>query len=464
MFTAEVYANRRKRLLSGIKSGLLLFTGNSEVGMNYPSNTYRFRQDSTFLYFFGLDEPDLAAIIDAESGEEIIFGNDVSIDDIIWMGPQPAMADKAARVGVKKVMPYSNLEDYITKAVTSGREVHYLPPYRDNTKILLNRMLGIPFGELKQNASEQFIKGVVALREIKEAVEIAEMDKAADIGYAMHYTAMKMVKTGIIEQELVGIMEGISISNGTMPSFPIILSQNGETLHNHSHHQVLTDGRLLVIDAGAETNMHYASDFTRTLPSGGKFTGKQRDIYTIVSTANNMAIDMIRPGITYREVHLAAGKILAQGLINLGLMKGNAEEAVAAGAHALFMPHGLGHQMGLDVHDMEDLGENFVGYDDVHIRATQFGMRSLRMGKELKPGHVITVEPGCYFIPALIEKWKSENINSSFINFEKLKDYYNFGGIRLEDDVLVTDKGCRLLGAKRLPVTADDVEREMNDN
>ncbi len=464
MFTAEVYANRRKRLLSGIKSGLLLFTGNSEVGMNYPSNTYRFRQDSTFLYFFGLDEPDLAAIIDAESGEEIIFGNDVSIDDIIWMGPQPAMADKAARVGVKKVMPYSNLEDYITKAVTSGREVHYLPPYRDNTKILLNRMLGIPFGELKQNASEQFIKGVVALREIKEAVEIAEMDKAADIGYAMHYTAMKMVKTGIIEQELVGIMEGISISNGTMPSFPIILSQNGETLHNHSHHQVLTDGRLLVIDAGAETNMHYASDFTRTLPSGGKFTGKQRDIYTIVSTANNMAIDMIRPGITYREVHLAAGKILAQGLINLGLMKGNAEEAVAAGAHALFMPHGLGHQMGLDVHDMEDLGENFVGYDDVHIRATQFGLRSLRMGKELKPGHVITVEPGCYFIPALIEKWKSENINSSFINFEKLKDYYNFGGIRLEDDVLVTDKGCRLLGAKRLPVTADDVEREMNDN
>lgn len=464
MFTAEVYANRRKRLVSGIKSGILLFTGNSEVGMNYPSNTYRFRQDSTFLYFFGLDEPDLAAVIDAESGEEIIFGNDVSIDDIIWMGPQPAMADKADKVGVKRVISYTALEDYIAKAVSSGRKVHYLPPYRDNTKILLNRMLGIPFGELKQNASEPFIKGVVALREIKEAVEIAEMDKAADIGYAMHYTAMKMVKTGIIEQELVGIMEGISISNGTMPSFPIILSQNGETLHNHSHHQVLTDGRLLVIDAGAETNMHYASDFTRTLPSGGKFTARQRDIYTIVSTANNMAIDMIRPGITYREVHLAAGKILAQGLINLGLMKGNAEEAVATGAHALFMPHGLGHQMGLDVHDMEDLGENYVGYDDLHIRATQFGLRSLRMGKELKPGHVITVEPGCYFIPALIEKWKSENINSSFINFEKLKDYYNFGGIRLEDDVLVTDKGCRFLGAKRLPVTADDVEREMNDN
>src|SRR3989339_837752 len=425
MFSKEVYANRRLKLVSGIKSGILLFTGNSEVGMNYPSNTYRFRQDSSFLYFFGLDEPDLAAVIDAESGEEIIFGNDVSIDDIIWMGPQPAMADKAAGVGVKKVLPFDNL---------------------------------------KQSASEEFIKGVVALREIKEAVEIAEMDKAADIGYAMHFTAMKMVKTGIVEQELVGIMEGISISNGTMPSIPIILSQNGETLHNHSHHQILTDGRLLVIDAGAETNMHYASDFTRTLPAGGKFTSRQRDIYTIVSTANNLAIDMIRPGITYREVHLAAGKILAQGLINLGIMKGNADEAVAAGAHALFMPHGLGHQMGLDVHDMEDLGENYVGYDNVHVRATQFGLRSLRMGKELKPGHVITVEPGCYFIPALIEKWKIEKINSEFINFDKLADYYQFGGIRLEDDILVTEKGCRLLGARRLPITADDVEREMSEN
>ncbi len=464
MFSKEVYVNRRAKLISGIKSGIALFIGNSEVGMNYPSNTYRFRQDSNFLYFFGLDEPDLAAVIDAETGEEIIFGNDVSIDDIIWMGPQPAISDKAAKVGVKKVLPFENLEEYISKAASKGRKIHYLPPYRDNTKIILNKFIGVPFSDLKQGASEEFIKSVVALREIKEAVEIAEMDKAADIGYAMHFTAMKMVKTGLIEQELVGIMEGISISNGTMPSFPIILSQNGETLHNHSHHQVLTDGRLLVIDAGAETNMHYASDFTRTLPAGGKFTDRQKDIYTIVSTANNMAIDMIRPGITYRDVHLAAGKILAQGLINLGLMKGNAEEAVEAGAHALFMPHGLGHQMGLDVHDMEDLGENYVGYDDVHVRATQFGLKSLRMGKELRPGHVITVEPGCYFIPALIEKWKSENINTNFINFDKLKDYYQFGGVRLEDDVLVTERGCRLLGAARLPITVDDVERKMNDN
>jgi Xaa-Pro aminopeptidase len=462
MFSKEVYVNRRAKLTKSVNSGVMLFMGNSEVGMNYPSNTYRFRQDSNFLYFFGLDQPDLAAVIDAESGEEILFGNDVSIDDIIWMGPQPAMSDKAAGVGVVKVLPYNELEGYIATVKAQGRAIHYLPPYRDNTKIKLNSMLGIPFSQLKEMASELFIKGVVALREIKESCEIEEMDKAANIGYMMHFTAMKMAKTGMVEQELVGIMEGISISNGTMPSFPIILSQNGETLHNHSHHQVLTDGRLLVIDAGAETNMHYASDFTRTIPSGGKFTPRQRDIYTIVSTANNLAIDMIRPGITYREVHLAAAKVLAKGLINLGLMKGDADEAVAAGAHALFMPHGLGHQMGMDVHDMEDLGENFVGYDDTHKRATMFGLRSLRMGKELKAGHVITVEPGCYFIPALIDKWREEGINSDFINFDKLVDYYNFGGIRLEDDILVTNNGCRLLGSSRLPVTVEDVEREMS--
>lgn len=464
MFSKEVYVNRRANLAKKVKSGVMLFMGNSDIGMNYPSNTYRFRQDSSFLYFFGLDEPDLAAVIDADSGEEIIFGNDVSIDDIIWMGPQPAMTDKAAQVGVKKVLPYSSLEEYIAKIKSSSKKVHYLPPYRDNIKIAINKMLGIDFPAIKDSASQEMIRAVVSLREIKERCEIEEMDNAANIGYMMHYTAMKMVKPGIVEQELVGIMEGISISNGSMPSFPIILSQNGETLHNHSHHQILTDGRLLVIDAGAETNSHYASDFTRTLPSGGKFTSSQSDIYTIVSTANNLAIDMIRPGITYREVHLAAVRVLAQGLINIGLMKGDVDEAVAAGAHALFMPHGLGHQMGLDVHDMEDLGENFVGYSDNFIRSTQFGLRSLRMGKELKPGHVITVEPGCYFIPALIEKWKREGTNSNFINFDKLVDYYNFGGIRLEDDALVTEKGCRLLGSKRLPITVEEVELEMSGN
>ena len=462
MFSKEVYTNRRKALASGIKSGILLFLGNSEAGINYIDNTYRFRQDSSFLYFFGLDAPDLAAVIDVESGEEIIFGNDVTIDDIIWMGPQPAMMDKAASVGVNRVLPSDELGKYLDKAKSSGRKIHFLPPYRYHNRIQLFKMLGADFDNQRELASEEFIKGVVALREIKDKYEIAELDKAADIGYAMHYTAMRMAKAGMVEQELVGLMEGIAISHGTMPSFPIILSQNGETLHNHTHHQILTEGRLLVMDAGAETNMHYASDFTRTIPAGGKFTQKQKDIYNIVSAANDLATAMTKPGITYRSVHLAAVRVLAQGLINLGLMKGDVDEAVAAGAHALFMPHGLGHQMGLDVHDMEDLGEKYVGYDSEHIRATQFGLKSLRMGKMLRPGHVITNEPGCYFIPALIEKWKNEGINKDFINFDKLADYYNFGGIRIEDDILVTENGCRLLGEKRLPNTPESVEAEMS--
>lgn len=463
MFKKEVYINRRRELANSVKSGLLLFLGNSEVGFNYPSNTYTFRQDSSFLYFFGLDEPDLAAVIDAESGEEIIFGNDVTMDDVIWMGPQPKMSDKAALAGVTKVMAADSLEGYLKRAVKSGRKVHFLPPYRDANKIFLNSVLGVPFAEMRAQASVEFIKGVVALREIKQDVEIAEMEDASNIGYTMHYTAMKMLREGMIEQELVGVMEGIAHSQGPMASFPIILSQNGETLHNHTHHQVLTSGRLLVIDAGAENRNHYASDFTRTLPVSGKFTQQQQDIYTIVSQANNLAIGLVKPGIAYREVHKAALRLMAQGLKNIGLMKGDIDDAVEQGAVALFMPHGLGHQIGLDVHDMEDLGENFVGYDDKTVRSSQFGLASLRMGKELRKGHVITVEPGCYFIPALIDKWRNEGINKDFINFKALESYYSFGGIRLEDNVLVTDKSCRLLGSGRLPVTVEEVEKAMGE-
>lgn len=463
MFKKEVYINRRRELANSVKSGLLLFLGNSEVGFNYPSNTYTFRQDSSFLYFFGLDEPDLAAVIDAESGEEIIFGNDVTMDDVIWMGPQPKMSDKAALAGVTKVMAADSLEEYLKRALKSGRKVHFLPPYRDANKIFLNSVLGVPFAEMRAQASVEFIKGVVALREIKQDVEIAEMEDSSNIGYTMHYTAMKMLREGMIEQELVGVMEGIAHSQGPMASFPIILSQNGETLHNHTHHQVLTSGRLLVIDAGAENRNHYASDFTRTLPVSGKFTQQQQDIYTIVSQANNLAIGLVKPGIAYREVHKAALRLMAQGLKNIGLMKGDVDEALEQGAVALFMPHGLGHQLGLDVHDMEDLGENFVGYDEKTVRSSQFGLASLRMGKELRKGHVITVEPGCYFIPALIDKWRNEGINKDFINFKALESYYSFGGIRLEDNVLVTERSCRLLGSGRLPVTVEEVEKAMGE-
>lgn len=462
MFSKEVYVNRRCELRKRMgEDGLVLLLGNSEASANYPSNTYKFRQDSTFLYFFGLQDPDFAAIIDLDSGDEILFGNDVDMDDIIWMGPQPSVAEKAASVGVEASRPFSSLPEVLAAAAKVGRKIHYLPPYRGVNKIRLHQMLGIPFEQLKEKASISLIKACVSLREIKEACEIAEIDHACNIGYAMHMTAMKMAKLGVCEQELAGLMEGISASNGFMPSFPIILSQHGETLHNHNHSLKLTDGKLLLIDAGAESNMNYCSDFTRTFPSSGKFTQRQKDIYTIVATANNLGVDMSRPGLTYREVHLAACKVLAQGLINLGLMKGNADDAVAAGAHALFMPHGLGHQMGIDVHDMEDYGENYVGYDDKIKRSEQFGLASLRMGKELRPGHVVTVEPGCYFIPALIEKWKSEGLNKDFINYDKLEAFYDFGGIRIEDDILITESGCRLLGAKRLPNSVEAVEAAM---
>lgn len=461
MFAKEIYISRRERLMQKIGSGLILLLGNSEASSNYPANTYKFRQDSSFLYFFGHSEPDMAAILDPQSGDQILFGNNVDMDDIIWMGPQPTIAEKGAQVGISHTEPFAALATYLKQAQDQGRKVHFLPPYRNHNKILLNELLGIPVRALKEEASVELIKAVVDLRIIKEQCELEEIHKACDIGYTMHFTAMKLARLGMVEQELAGVMEGIAHSQGAMTSFPTILSQNGETLHNHSHHQILTEGRLIVIDAGAENNMNYCSDFTRTIPSSGKFTQQQKEIYNIVAAANNLAEGMARPGLTYKDVHLASCRVLAQGLKNLGLMKGDVDEAVAAGAHALFMPHGLGHNMGLDVHDMEDLGQIYVGYDDTYRPSTQFGLASLRMGKMLHAGHVLTVEPGCYFIPALIDQWEAEGTNKDFINFDALDAYRTFGGIRLEDDIVVTETGCRLLGSKRLPITPEEVEKEM---
>lgn len=462
MFSKDIYISRRTRLAESLKSGVLLFLGNSEASYNYPNNQYLFRQDSTFLYYFGLDAPDLAAIIDLDNGKQIIFGNDVDIDDIIWMGPQPSIAEQAAEVGITETHPFKALAEYVKDALSKGREVHYLPPYRNHNKMLLNSMLNIPFDLLKEKSSVEFIKAVVAMRLIKEPCEILEIEKACDLGYTMHYTAMKMMKLGMVEQDLVGIMEGIARTSYAV-SFPIILSQHGETLHNHKHNEILTDGRLCVIDAGVEIASHYASDNTRTLPTGGKFTEQQKEIYSIVSAAQDFALEIAKPGITYTEVHLDVARLMLQGLKNIGLVKGDIDEAVAAGAQALFMPHGLGHHMGLDVHDMEDLGENYVGYDEDHVRSTQFGLSSLRMGNVLRPGHVVSDEPGIYFIPALIDKWKAEGTCKDFINFDALEAYKTFGGIRIEDDFLVTESGCRLLGHNRLPHTVEEVEKEMSE-
>ena len=461
MFETSVYKNRRARLKEKVKSGLVLILGNGEAPANYTDNTYKFRQDSSFLYFFGLNQPGFAGVIDIDSGDEYIFGNDVDMDDIIWMGPQPSVKDMAARVGVSKTAPFARLAVCMKTAISQGRRIHFLPPYRFRNMLLLEELLGIRPALVKNYASLELIKAVVDLRSVKEPCEIEEITKACNIGYEMHTAAMRNCKPGVKEQYIAGLIEGIAASYGSMVSFPVILSQNGETLHNHDHSQILQEGRMMLTDAGAEEVSHYCSDFTRTVPVGGKFLTRQKEVYNIVLAANNKAIEIAKPGVTYQYVHLEVCKVLAQGLKDLGLMKGDVNEAVAAGAHALFMPHGLGHMMGLDVHDMEDLGQIYVGYDDETRPIDQFGTSSLRMGRRLQEGFVITDEPGCYFIPALIDQWRAQGMHKEFLNYDKIETFKDFGGIRLEDDILIIPGGSRFLGDKRTPITVEEVEEIM---
>ena len=438
-----------------------MILGNGEAPANYTDNTYKFRQDSSFLYFFGLNQPGFAGVIDIDSGDEYIFGNDVDMDDIIWMGPQPSVKDMAARAGVSKTAPFARLADCMKTAISQGRRIHFLPPYRFRNMLLLEELLGIRPALVKNYASLELIKAVVDLRSVKEPCEIEEITKACNIGYEMHTAAMRNCKPGVKEQYIAGLIEGIAASYGSMVSFPVILSQNGETLHNHDHSQILQEGRMMLTDAGAEEVSHYCSDFTRTVPVGGKFLTRQKEVYNIVLAANNKAIEIAKPGVTYQYVHLEVCKVLAQGLKDLGLMKGDVNEAVAAGAHALFMPHGLGHMMGLDVHDMEDLGQIYVGYDDETRPIDQFGTSSLRMGRRLQEGFVITDEPGCYFIPALIDQWRAQGMHKEFLNYDKIETFKDFGGIRLEDDILIIPGGSRFLGDKRTPITVEEVEEIM---
>ncbi|MCK5839838.1 MAG: aminopeptidase P family protein, partial [Bacteroidales bacterium] len=400
-------------------------------------------------------------VIDFDEGTDIIFGNDVEIDDIIWMGPQKSLSEKAGDVGVVKTNPFNDLFSKIDKAIKNGRRIHFLPPYRGENIILLEKLLGISPTKIKDYVSVELIKAVVELRSIKDKFEIIEIEKACVIGYEMHTTSMRMARPGIYESEIAGRIEGIALSKGAGVSFPVILSINGQTLHNHYHGNTLTKGRMMVTDAGAETTMHYASDITRTVPVGGKFDQRQKEIYEIVLKANTNAIDAAKPGILNRDLHLLAAKTLAGGLKDVGLIKGDIDAAVAQGAHALFMPHGLGHMMGLDVHDMEDFGENFVGYNDEIKRSDQFGLAFLRLGRRHETGFVFTVEPGCYFIPALIDKWKAEGKFNEFINYDKLESYKDFGGIRIEDDVLITETGHRVLG-KPIPKTVAEIEETMS--
>ncbi len=460
MFQAHVYTNRRKEIRSQIDTGILLILGNQEASYNYPANTYHFRQDSNFLYFFGLDLYNLVGIMDVDNDKDYIFGNDVDIEDIIWMGPQPSISVQAKQAGVANTANLAALASFVADVQKQGRKIHILPTYRGEHILQLADLLSVYHKEVKEYVSVDLIKAVVSLREIKDEFEIAEIEKAVDIAYVMHTTSMRMAYPGRIEREIAGTIEGISLAQGGPVSFPIILSVHGETLHNHAHGNVLELGRMMVTDAGAETTMHYSSDITRTVPVGGKFNDRQKGIYQAVLDANIQAIAAIKPGIKYRDIHFLAAIVLVEGLKKVGLMKGDTAVAVAAEAHTLFMPHGLGHQMGLDVHDMESLGENYVGYDENTKRATTFGTAYLRMAKVLKPGIVLTVEPGCYFIPALIDQWKAENKHAEFINYDLLETYKDFGGIRIEDDILVTENGHRVLG-KPIPKTIKEIEATM---
>ena len=458
MFKPETYIQRRKLLKKEVGSGLLLFLGNEESPMNYRDNTYHFRQDSSFLYFFGLDSPGLAAIVDIDENKDVLFGDDIGIEDIIWMGNLPKMKDRALEVGVRHTAPRAAFGEAVRKARAAGRPVHFLPPYRADNALVLSGLLGIPVKKIKANASLELIKAVIDQRLYKSKEEVREIETAVEISQAMFLAAMKLAKPGRYEHEISGAMEGIALSRGGRLAFPPIVTINGQTLHNHFHGNVLVKGRLLVMDVGAEAASSYASDITRTVPVGGRFNRRQKDVYEIVLSGQETGIRAMKPGVMFKEIHLKTARVMASGLKDIGLMKGNIEAAVAAGAHALFFPHGLGHNMGLDVHDMENLGENNIGYDKTVERSGQFGLAYLRMAKVLRPGHVMTVEPGLYFIPALVEKWRKEKKFRDFIAYDEVEKYLDFGGARIEDNVLVTEKGHRVLGPL-IPKTVADIEK-----
>lgn len=457
MFDVKIYKRRRHRLKRQVKSGILLFLGNEESPMNYPANPYPFRQDSSFLYFFGLDTPSLTGLIDVDEDKEIVFGDDVTVEDIIWMGDLPTLKSRANRAGIGITAPSADLEKTLKEAISQGRKVHYLPPYRPEVAMKIQELLGLDHKLAKEYSSIELIKAVVRQRSFKIREEIMEIERARQITYEMHTTAMRMCRPGLYEKDIVGMMEGIVASAGCNLAFPTIFTINGQTLHNHFHGNILKKGRLIVNDSGAESEMHYASDVTRTFPVTGKFTQKQREIYEIVLKTQLNSIRMMKPGIRFKNVHIKAAKTIVSGLKELGLMKGDVAEAVKAGAHALFFPHGLGHMLGLDVHDMEDLGEDFVGYNKETKRSKQFGLAYLRFARELHPGYVLTVEPGIYFIPALINKWIAEKKHRQFINYKRVDEYRDFGGIRIEDDVLVTKDGRRVLG-EPVPKTIGEIE------
>jgi len=463
LFGKQTYVQRRAVLKEQVGSGIILLTGNNDSPANYPSNAYRFRQDSSFLYYFGQHREGLAGIIDIDNNREYLVGNDIDIEDIVWFGSVDSVADMAAQSGVANTLTMAQMADYLKKAKAEGRTIHFLPPYRHDLMIQLMDILGIHPSQQRAQASVKLIMAVVNQRAVKTPEEIAEIERACAIGYEMHTTAMKMCRPGISEQEIAGRISGIASSKGCMVSFQSIVSMHGEIMHGYPSPRPLEAGRLLLCDAGAETNENYCSDNTRTTPISGRFTQRQKEIYNIVEQCHDYALTLAAPGVKWWDVHFGVCRLMTDKLKELGLMKGDTEEAVRAGAHAMFMPHGLGHMMGMDVHDMEGLGQTYVGFDDeVQPNLEQFGTNCLRCGRRLQEGFVMTDEPGIYFIPALIDDWKASGHCAEFLNFDLLETYKDFGGIRIEDDILITSDGCRYLGKERIPYHINDVEEFIN--
>lgn len=462
LFDKQTYVERRNVLRKRIANGLILLFGNNDSPVNYPSNGYKFRQDSSFLYYFGQHREGLVGVIDADSGEEWLLGNDIDIEDIVWFGQVDSVADMAAQSGVAKSAPMKQLQQLVELARKQGRRIHFLPPYRHDLMIQLMDLTGIHPSRQRAEASVELIKAVIDQRAVKSAGEVAEIERACAIGYEMHTTAMHMCAPGVTEQEIAGRISGIASSKGCIVSFPSILSMHGEIMHGYPSPRPLEAGRLMLCDAGAETNENYCSDNTRTSPITGKFTQRQKEIYQIVVDCHDHALTLAAPGVKWWDVHFGVARLMTERLKELGLMKGDVDAAVEAGAHAMFFPHGLGHMMGMDVHDMEGLGQNYVGFDEeVQPRLDQFGTNALRCGRRLQEGWVMTDEPGIYFIPALIDEWRQTGHCSEFLNFDLLETYKDFGGIRIENDILITHDGCRMLGEKIIPYHINDVEEFM---
>ena len=466
MFSKETYVSRRAELKKLVKSGIIILFGNNDSPANYPNNAYSpFRQDSSFLYYFGQKRDGLVGIIDIDNDMETLIGDDISVEDIVWYGSVDSVHDMAQQVGVANTAPMKTLKTICNDALRQKRKVHFLPPYRFDIKLQVFDLLGIHPNQQKESASMDLIKAVVKMRSAKEPQEIEELERAAVIGYKMHTTAMRMCKPGAIEQNIAGYLKGIAHGYGAMESFATILSQHGEIMHGAPSMNPLEDGRLLLVDAGAETINNYCSDNTRTMPVNGKFTQRQLEIYSIVEECHDYALKAARPGVKYWDVHFGVCRLMTDRLKELGLMKGDTDEAVAAGAHAMFLCHGLGHMMGMDVHDMENFDQINVGFDEeTRPNLEQFGTNCLRMGRRLEEGFVVTDEPGIYFIPALIDDWRSKGLHKDFINYDMLETYKDFGGIRIEDDLLITKDGCRFLGKDRILYHPKDVEEFMANN